>query len=367
MQKTKYHNDSEVSMLRKKLIKYLLVFFIIISSTIVLPNTQSFASFSNTELNAIADVLLNKAEFFDTDGSKNVYLNDFLTNFDVEDGCTAKAIDFAVFDLDGDGMPEIVLEMQYGGDGFYEVFRYTQGKVYGYNLVYRAMENLQKDGSFIGSGGAADNYICKLRFLGDACDTEELIWSESDLDGSVLYFDHDVSIDEDTFYAYCGSLKNDAVRYKFTQKNTKKWVANYPDSLITKPFMPAANIADRQKYLDSLSYLFSDSYKDIYSNDSKVENDRAIKSYKAWDIELNKIYQMLKKKLSASDMQKLRTEERQWIKICDDRAEQVFQEWSTDTYGKEYADGMRNKTLRDITRRRTYQLIDLYYCCKFYD
>ncbi len=354
-------------MLRKKFIKYFLVFFLI-SSTITLPiNITTLASSSDKALSAITNVLLNNTKFFDTDDGKNVSLKDFLSNFYDETDLTAEATEFAVADLDGDGTPEVVMEMQLGNVGFYEVFRYTQGNVLGYNLVYRAMENLQKAGSFISSSGAADNDISKLRFLGDTYDTEELIWSESELNGSVLFFDHDVPIDDNTFSSQIDSLNNNVDWYHFTSKNIKKWIANRPVTLITKPLMPTANISERQKYLDSLSYLLTDSYKDTYTENRKLANDRALKRYKSWDSELNKIYQLLKKKLPATDMQKLRTEELQWIKIRDQRAKQVFSEWSNDKYGKEYADEMRNNTRSDITRRRTYQLIDLYYGCTFYN
>ena len=62
---------------------------------------------------------------------------------------------FAVTDLDGDGNPELLLQLS--EDFGYELLRYQNGQVYGFPFLARAMEAVTEDGEIHASNGA-DNF-----------------------------------------------------------------------------------------------------------------------------------------------------------------------------------------------------------------
>lgn len=73
------------------------------------------------------------------------------------------------------GVPETVLELTTGGiPEFYEVLHYENGTVYGYCIVYRGLEMLKTDGTFLYSNGAADYGYGRLKFREDAYETDVL-------------------------------------------------------------------------------------------------------------------------------------------------------------------------------------------------
>ena len=86
-------------------------------------------------LKAYSAVLQNNTEFLSKDDNKKTYLKDFryLNNDDPDSPLTV--VSFAAVDMDGDKIPEIVLE----GDNYigYEVLHYYEGIVYGYSFVYK--------------------------------------------------------------------------------------------------------------------------------------------------------------------------------------------------------------------------------------
>lgn len=67
-----------------------------------------------------------------------------------------------VFDLDGDGIQELIL--YWGSAGDVLVFHYEDGKFYGWETVYRGFEILQTSGAYVTSGGALCNHWQRIRF-----------------------------------------------------------------------------------------------------------------------------------------------------------------------------------------------------------
>ena len=98
---------------------------------------------------AFENVLLNQRRFSYTDPiyQSNVYLSEIAA----EDQSTMSLPKFAVVDMDGDELPEVVYQR---GDymGFI-VLRYKDGDIYGYDVNYRGLTGLKKDGSYSMSGG----------------------------------------------------------------------------------------------------------------------------------------------------------------------------------------------------------------------
>ena len=64
---------------------------------------------------------------------------------------------FTVLDIDGDKIPEVVLELSIGNNPQdFEVLHYMNGAVYGYNIAYRGLMELKTDETFRYSNGASD-------------------------------------------------------------------------------------------------------------------------------------------------------------------------------------------------------------------
>lgn len=196
-------------------------------------NTKTqLTSDKNSVWESYKAVLQNKAEFFSTDNKKNIYLNDFLTNKEIY-GTVFKVTHFAVLDMDGDKVPEIVLELTTDNNPdnnpnnnpeFYEVLHFMNGTVYGYIIVYRGLEVLKADGTFSYSSGVADNGCGKIIFESNAYKIDALGYSKSSQGNpnlNVSYFINNKPVTKETFDSFMNEQdrKKDAAWYEFSQKN----------------------------------------------------------------------------------------------------------------------------------------------------
>ena len=109
-------------------------------------------------MQAFQSVLLNETAFSCTDempyGSEGTFrrfegfLNEMPYGYDNAKGVCR----FAIVDLDGDAMPEVLLELEeYFG---FMILRYREGQIYGNVLGYRSMNAINKDGIFQSEAGA---------------------------------------------------------------------------------------------------------------------------------------------------------------------------------------------------------------------
>ena len=106
-----------------------------------------------------------------------------------------EARDFAVVDMDGDGVEEAILRLyKKVGDEYdvsYDVcsvvLHYTGGDVNGYMIYARGFQELQVDGVFYSSGGAGTYSFCKLEFSGARCLTHVIVGVDA-FDGNTLIY-----------------------------------------------------------------------------------------------------------------------------------------------------------------------------------
>lgn len=80
----------------------------------------------------------------------------------IEAGGVPEFEEYCFVDLDGENGQELILHTPQGGDCFL-ILTEIDGKVYGTNKGVRCFEMLQKDGKYIASGGAADNYFYTMK------------------------------------------------------------------------------------------------------------------------------------------------------------------------------------------------------------
>lgn len=187
-------------------------------------NQVSPDSGKNSAIQAYREVLENKAEFFSTDNKKSLFLNDFLTNKQLYN-ITFNLTRFTTVYMDNDKIPEVVLELSVGGyPSYYEVLHYMNGKVYGYLQVYRALEMLKVDGTFLRSGGAFDNEYAKMRFTQSATEIDVLGYEKSSQGNggvSISYFINNKPVTKEAFEAFSKeqNAKKDVTWYEFSKSN----------------------------------------------------------------------------------------------------------------------------------------------------
>lgn len=180
----------------------------------------------NPALDAYKAVLLDNAEFFSIDNDKNLSLNDFLTNKEIY-GTILKVTHFTVMDMDGDGVPEVVLELAVDNNPeFYEILHYMDDTVYGYNIVYRGLEGLKADGTFQYSNGAADNGYGKLKFQSNGYETGilgNMQASQNNDNMTISYFINNESVTEESYNSFIKEQdeKKDVDWHEFSQKNVE--------------------------------------------------------------------------------------------------------------------------------------------------
>ena len=320
-------------------------------------------------LKALSDVMLNNAEFVDSTSGQKLFLKDLNGGITGMSDKTDiyKPTNFAVVDLDGDGIPEVVVEVHSSpeSDDGREVLHYqADGTVEGVYFGIRAMSSVAKNGLFSASGGAADNYVEKIRFIGDTYDVSDQIYSATGLGSSISSYVYDVPVSQDTCYTQMGNATVDEVTwYIYSEALISKWVTNRPASADPKPVLLNTALVARQDYLDGLSALAKRN-PDLPSNDPKYlgpTNAQVLSYYQDWDKELNKIYSLLENRLPTNQMNALRADERQWMSIRDKDGAQAYQGWISG--GSDVADAtlQKNQALGDVTKNRTFYLIDLYF------
>ncbi len=170
-------------------------------------------------------VLNEGGTFFSTDANRSLTIGEIDKALADYEDISVAVKQFAVADLDGDGKQEVVLALDTGFDGFFEVLREENGTVYGYTLVYRAMQALKENGLFSYSSGAYDSGFGRMRFLTDGCELVPLTYSESSSDGagdpSVSYFVNNVRTSEEECRKAFDEFWQmpDAVWYEFSSDN----------------------------------------------------------------------------------------------------------------------------------------------------
>ncbi|MDE7478560.1 MAG: hypothetical protein K2M91_11535 [Lachnospiraceae bacterium] len=116
------------------------------------------------------------------------YLKEF-----ADDGIKERLIcNISVFDLDGDGVQELILETAPGT--MFLILHHENEDFYGWEVGYRGFESLQTNGVYIGSSGAGANIWMCIRFDNGNWLEERL--AEEDWGD---YYLHGEAVDEDTF------------------------------------------------------------------------------------------------------------------------------------------------------------------------
>ena len=108
---------------------------------------------------------------------------------------------YAVLDMDGDGVPELLFQVGNYGD-WTLVLHVQGGEMTGEAFYCRSMGNLKEDGTFDFSSGAADNGTGRLRFTDSGFEVEELTRQyPSDEDWEEIYLVDGREVSQDVYEA----------------------------------------------------------------------------------------------------------------------------------------------------------------------
>ncbi|MBR3761831.1 MAG: SH3 domain-containing protein [Lachnospiraceae bacterium] len=266
---------------------------------------------------------------------------------------------FAVVDLDGNRIPEVILEVEeYFG---YIILSCQDGRITGNGMYYRGFCDLKKDGLYFSTSGAAYGQINRLYFMGDTWESDVLA-EHNDMQ----YFAKDIITDERAWKKAYEEFDNkeSAEWYAFTPENIDIYVLKNKELAIKYADLPK-ELKNRQEYLDSLSYLQELTY-DLYQK-SEEEYKEAVKSYfEHCEGEMEKIlYQCIDKEGPGAGLEK---EQQIWQENFDKRLKETLsihkcnsiEELLNSDFGFLYWE------YGDMMLRRTLRLLDRYYECGEY-
>lgn len=320
----------------------------------------------STSMETFKGILLNKIPFFCTDKTPyytivhqwNGYLNE-LTSGDKP----MIISQFAVIDLDGNTIPEIVLAIEdYMG---FVILRYKEeGKVVGNIVSYRSMYSLKKDGSFNASSGSNDTLIGKMVLIGDTYFHMDKISSVGG-GNTVSYYIHDMPIDNEIWRELTSSFDNQSdIEWNVYSKETIEQLFIDNSTFYKLPNTYSMEDSNRQSYLDSLIYLIDMTSRDLKSQEETNANNKSY--YNSCNDEMNKIYQLCLEKLSGDEREALTTDQKNWQESFNQRLSEYLSEYCVNSMDDlERQSGYY--TFGTIMLKRTISLINLYYDCHFYD
>ncbi|WP_010677780.1 lysozyme inhibitor LprI family protein [Bacillus timonensis] len=112
----------------------------------------------------------------------------------------------------------------------------------------------------------------------------------------------------------------------------------------------------KNQYLNDLNTLEQE-IESKPDGETQIEMEEiAAETYKVWDDELNKIWKELEKQLPKEKMDKLREDQRQWIKVKYEKASEEASEYE----GGSMESLVEIRTQAQVTKERCYELVDLY-------
>jgi hypothetical protein len=352
---------------------------------------QSNPAVAPTLTEAFENVLLSEATFYTAMQGKNLLPGNFLLSDWVNDRISAykpsfdstkkhtwtmSSPQFAVVDMDGDGVPEVVYQE---GDYYgYLILRYNEGKIIGYDVVYRGLQSLKKDGSCMGSGGSRDIKIGKKCFLGN--------YLVDIVKARRLGENYDVygtPIDEETWKQLNAAYdaKPDVDWHECTDNQIQQFLAQ-EIAAFRAPERPVPT--QMQDYLDSLAGLL---FQIDDATGKVIELEYSDKMdpktfYENWDQELDKIYKLCLERQSDAAKNAFMDQQLQWLTKRSQVKMDYFQEKERlKNFDKasgeihpqsEYVDPEIQpysiyRSLADLTINRTLRLIALNFGNYFYD
>lgn len=318
-------------------------------------------------MNAFCKVLCNEETFYCTtklpyDDVAIIQQGDGYL-YEMPIGNTMDIEKYAVVNMDGDIIPEIVLELE--NYLAFMILRYHEGDIYGNIVNYRALGHLNKNGTFSSNSGVDWGAIRKLYYVGDTIVFNEAV----QMQGFDTYYRQDLISDRETW---------DEIYDKFFEIPEVEWYEydeeSIAENIATNPLFEQLlnqlpeKMEERQRYLDSFSYLLDFTY-DEQVEDEENSKARAISYYNGCVYEMNKVYELCQENLTKQEWEALQKEHINWQNNFDKRLadELAYLELTSMEDLLDVENGYRYWNYGDIVLRHVLRLLDAYYGCQFYE
>lgn len=195
--------------MKKKLLIILLVVLVVGVGLFVFRNftnkpdntEKKLSNLANNQENSKEDedqiyfkVLKNEIKYVAEDNTEKLF-KECMENY--KEDTNGPKVKYALLDWDSDSKNEMVVMIESFNDGFYLILNNEDGTVYGFEEVYRGMEDIKTDGTFIGSGGASAFGVLRDKFQKNKRIQETL--AEMDMD---KYQINGKDVSEDEFQKY---------------------------------------------------------------------------------------------------------------------------------------------------------------------
>jgi len=218
-----------------KIFKLLIIILVVLASMSLPVSGTSNVGEYNKAIEAYRAVLKGEEKFYSYNsyyGNNFYYFNEYLNKFYfIEDvDYTLEVEYFTMLDMDGDGIPEIILSI--GPIEERLILHYENSITYGYHSGYRGMKNIKKDGTFDWSGSIFYWGSGKLQITSGICEYEELCKYDGFEYDFPLYYISNEQVSEDLFWSFCAEQweKEDADWYDFNDENIENLLQTIPVS-----------------------------------------------------------------------------------------------------------------------------------------
>ena len=319
---------------------------------------------------AFAAVLTGEMQFYDADANAYRYYDDLVCEysedgepiFDEYDGFFIPG-GFMLRDLNGDDVPELLLEQMAGTGGSW-IFRYINGEVCANYRWYRSMYGITESGFFCTSSGAGYSSYSMARFIGRYFEYENIYELYLESDDIVYHYLYDEPYDADSVVLQAIMERLDNEPWVDFQEYSLDALLQEIGAVETwqKPLGK-----EKQAYLDDLAYLFAPEYDYDYELSFEENEARYLRSYEGWTAEMRRVLALLEAKLSDAEYAAIVAGQASWTEAMYTRVEINYEGWLNNEYTPDYAGVARNALLGDLTCRRTLRLIDRYFEDDFYD
>ena len=180
-------------------------------------------------------VLQNESTFFHTSFNDFRTLDQAISEWENSEVESAEFAQFAIVDLDGDGIQEVILKELVNGNryGSLILHSFEDGTVHGYSAWFRAFRYVKTNGTFDFSGSAFDGGFGKLEFKKEITEFHDIVQiiAQSHLITNIEtdelrmeYFVNDKEATEEEFYDAWGQYDSmpDVLWYDLTTENIEK-------------------------------------------------------------------------------------------------------------------------------------------------